>query len=353
MKPQAGADDAPALDRSAASSPAVPTGLATVEEASGPTREILAALNDRQRDAVTHGHGPLLIVAGAGTGKTEVITKRIAWLIASKRARPEEILALTFTEKAAAEMEGRVDAEVPYGYVGATISTFHAFGDRLVREFGIELGLNRLEVCTRAEVLVFLREHLFKLGLARYLPLGNPTTHLDALLTLFDRARDEDVTPEDYRALAERLAAEAGKDKALLDRAAAEAEKAEVYARYTQLMMEKGRVDFSDQLALALRLLRERPHLLRQLRDRYRWILVDEFQDTNHVQFEIVQLLAGGAGTSGAGPLTVVGDQVFAGSAAPRSPISWRSSKPTRARARSCSPATTVPTRTCSTPPTS
>ena len=265
---------------------------------------ILADLNDEQRAAVTHGEGPLLIVAGAGTGKTAVITRRIAWLIATKRARPEEILALTFTDKAAAEMESRVDVLVPYGYVGATLATFHSFGDRLVREFGIELGLTRdLQVCTRAEVLVFLREHLFELGLERYLPLGNPDTHLDALLTLFDRARDEDVAPEPYQAFAASLLATAGDDPELQDRAEAEAEKARVYARYTRLMLESGRVDFSDQLALALRLMRGRPRLMRQLRETYRYILVDEFQDTNRVQFEIVKLLAGARAN-----LTVVGD---------------------------------------------
>jgi DNA helicase-2/ATP-dependent DNA helicase PcrA len=268
------------------------------------TAAILEDLNDQQRAAVTHGDGPLLIVAGAGTGKTAVITRRIAWLIASKRARPEEILALTFTDKAAAEMESRVDQLVPYGYVGATIATFHAFGDRLVREFGIELGLTRdLRVCTRAEVLVFLREHLFSLGLERYLPLGNPDKHLDAMLTLFDRARDEDISPERYRLFAEALAAAAGDDPERRDRAESEIEKARVYARYTQLMLKRGRVDFSDQLALALRLLRERPRLLRQIQEQYRFILVDEFQDTNHVQFEIVKLLAGPRAN-----LTVVGD---------------------------------------------
>src|SRR3989440_2786162 len=88
---------------------------------------ILDGLNDEQRRAVTHDAGPLLIVAGAGTGKTTVITRRIAWLIAQKKARPEEILALTFTDKAAAEMEERVDTLVPYGYADVEIATFHAF----------------------------------------------------------------------------------------------------------------------------------------------------------------------------------------------------------------------------------
>jgi hypothetical protein len=104
MKPQAGADDAPALDRSAASSPAGPTAPPAGRDDPEPTRGILAALNERQRAAVTHGEGPLLIVAGAGTGKTEVITKRIAWLIAGKHARPEEILALGKNSKRIAEL---------------------------------------------------------------------------------------------------------------------------------------------------------------------------------------------------------------------------------------------------------
>src|SRR5947208_2034591 len=104
---------------------------------------ILDRLNDTQREAVTHDAGPLLIIAGAGTGKTTVITRRIAWLIAQKKARPEEILALTFTDKAAAEMEERVDTLVPYGYADVEIATFHAFGDRLLREHALELGRER------------------------------------------------------------------------------------------------------------------------------------------------------------------------------------------------------------------
>src|SRR5260370_41456809 len=97
---------------------------------------VLDGLNDAQREAVTHDAGPLLIIAGAGTGKTTVITRRIAWLIAQKKARPEEILALTFTDKAAAEMEERVDQLVPYGYADVEVSTRHAFGDRHLGEHG-------------------------------------------------------------------------------------------------------------------------------------------------------------------------------------------------------------------------
>jgi ATP-dependent DNA helicase UvrD/PcrA len=265
---------------------------------------ILQDLNDEQRAAVTHGEGPLLIVAGAGTGKTQVVTRRVAWLIASRRARPEEILGLTFTDKGAAEMETRVDQLVPYGWVGATLSTFHAFCDRMVREHAVELGLtSKLRVETPAEILVFLREHLFELGLERYLPLGRPDEHLAALVQVFDRARDEDVTPERYREFAERLAAEAGEDPARRDRADAELEKARAYAAYQRLLLEHGRVDFGSQISLGLRLLRERAHLRREYQERFRYVLVDEFQDTNHVQFELVRLLAGGRRN-----LTVVGD---------------------------------------------
>ena len=299
---------------------------------------ILEGLNPEQLEAVTHGDGPLLIVAGAGTGKTQVITRRIAWLIATKRARPEEVLGLTFTDKAAAEMEARVDVLVPYGFVGATISTFHAFCDRLVREHAVELGLtSRLRVETPAEILVFLRERLFELGLERYLPLGNPDQHLRSLVTLFDRARDEDVAPAQYQAFAERLAAETGDDPGQRDRAVAEAEKARAYAAFQRLLLEHGRVDFGFQISLALHLLRERPYVLREVRDRYRHVLVDEFQDTNHVQFELVKLLAAGHPAKpdpGTSPSSATTTRASTASVAPR----WRtcSDSSTRSRKRRC-----------------
>jgi len=268
---------------------------------------LLADLTARQRKAVTHGDGPLLIVAGAGTGKTTVITRRIAWLIAEKRAKPSEILALTFTDRAAFEMIERVDRLVPYGHNDAQISTFHAFGDRLLREHALEAGLSdRSSVLSRAEQIILLREHLFELPLDRYRPLGDPTRFLSALVTLISRLRDEDVTPEAYLAAAQRLAdasAADPDDAELADRAASQTELARTYAAYERLMRTTDRIDFGDQVGLALRLLRDHPEVLADERGRYRYLLVDEFQDTNHAQWEIVKLLAAEHGN-----VTVVGD---------------------------------------------
>ena len=271
---------------------------------------LLDGLNAEQRRAVTHGDGPLLVVAGAGTGKTQVITRRIAWLIATRRAKPSEILALTFTDKAAEAMQLRVDQLVPYGYADTAISTFHAFGDRLIREFAYELGLAPdVRVLSRPEVVVFLRERLFELELEEYRPLGDPTRFLGALASLFARCRDEDVSPAAYAAHAERMAARAaalalaatGKDAGEVDRdeaaAATEAarrqeELARAYGRYTSLMREHGSIDFGDQVTLALNLVRESAAARESVQARYRYILVDEFQDTNRAQSELVALLA-------------------------------------------------------------
>jgi ATP-dependent DNA helicase UvrD/PcrA len=271
---------------------------------------LLGGLNPDQLRAVAHGDGPLLVVAGAGTGKTQVITRRLAWLIATRRARPAEILALTFTDKAAEEMQVRVDQLVPYGYTDSAISTFHAFGDRLIREYALELGLpTDVRVLSRPEVVIFLREHLFELGLDEYRPLGDPTRFLSALATLFSRCKDEDIAPDAYVAHAERLFAEAAavaaapappsdgatatpSGDAALETARRQHELAVAYRRYQELLSANGFVDFGDQVALALRLVRESPTVREALQRRYRYILVDEFQDTNRAQSELVALIA-------------------------------------------------------------
>ena len=262
--------------------------------------DLLCDLNSQQRTAVTFGDGPLLIVAGVGTGKTTVITRRIAWLIAEKRALPAEILALTFTEKAAAEMEERVDILVPYGYVEAHIGTFHAFCDRVLRENAVLLGLSPdYRILTEPEQAIFLKDHLFDFPLAHYRPLGNPTRHLRALLSLYSRAKDEDVSPIDYREYADRVAAEAKQADAdteegqlLIEHADVQNELAEAYAAYQQLLVKHGFVDFGDLITLTLRLFREHPTVLAHYRRRFAYILVDEFQDTNYAQFELLKLLA-------------------------------------------------------------
>ena len=257
---------------------------------------LLGGLNPEQLRAVTHGEGPLLVVAGAGTGKTQVITRRIAWLIATRRARPSEILGLTFTEKAAAEMQLRVDQLVPYGYTDTMIGTFHAFGDRLIREYALELGLpSDIRVLSRPEVVIFLRERLFAFDLDEYRPLGDPTRFLGSLAGLFSRCKDEDVSPSAYlahaTALAERAAADP-MDAALAEEARRQGELARAYGRYQELLTETGFIDFGDQVALALRLVRTSPAARREIAGRFRYILVDEFQDTNRAQAELVAALA-------------------------------------------------------------
>jgi DNA helicase-2/ATP-dependent DNA helicase PcrA len=281
-------DLVPVMDPALAIQP--PTGLDA----------LLGGLNPDQLRAVTHGDGPLLVVAGAGTGKTQVITRRIAWLIATRRARPSEILALTFTDKAAEEMAFRVDQLVPYGYTDTAISTFHAFGDGLIREYALELGLpTDLRVLSRPEVVIFLREHLFEFQLDAYRPLGDPTRFLAALATLFSRCKDEDISPADYLHHADRVAtaaaqvaAEAAVSAAATENAHRQAELARAYATYQTLMAANGCIDFGDQVALALRLVRSSAAARAAIAGRFRHILVDEFQDTNRAQAELVALLA-------------------------------------------------------------
>ena len=289
--------------RSSPRTPACHTGAMETAVLASEER-VLEGLSGRQRDAVLHGDGPLLIIAGAGTGKTTVLTRRIAHLISSKRARPEEVLALTFTEKAAVEMAERVDQLIPYGYAETCIGTFHAFGDRILRESALEVGLGpEFRVLTRPEQIIFLRERLWRLPLRRFRPLGDPTRHLGALLGLVSRAKDEDISPSAYKAWAEARLLTA-QDEAGRDAAERQVELAGFYEAYQQLLAEAGAVDFGDQICRALALLRERPAVLAALRARYRYILVDEFQDTNRAQLEMVRLLAAPDRPN----VTVVGD---------------------------------------------
>jgi DNA helicase-2/ATP-dependent DNA helicase PcrA len=269
--------------------------------------KILEGLNSQQQEAVTHGAGPLLIIAGAGTGKTRVITQRIAWLINQGLAKTDEILALTFTDKAAKEMQERVDVLMPYGYTDIWISTFHAFGDRILRENALTAGLNPdFKVLSQAEAAVFFREHIFEFKLDYYRPLSDPTRFIEALISFFSRAKDEDISAEAYLNYAQdfMLKVKAGPaEEADKELAEQQMEVAEAYLKYQDLLARDGLVDFGNQFYLSLQLLRSHPLVLRNYRSKFKYILVDEFQDTNFAQFQIVRLLAGEAGN-----ITVVAD---------------------------------------------
>src|SRR6185295_17716855 len=252
----------------------------------------LEGLDPEQRAAVEHDQGPLLIVAGAGTGKTTVIARRIAHLIGSGKARPSQILALTFNEKAAAEMQERVDLLVPYGYADTEIATFHAFGEEVLATHGIEIGLAPgFTVLDQTAQAIFLAEHLEDLGLRLYAPLSDPTQYLSQIARFMNRLKDYPISTERLAAFAEALGATAGEDEAVRDRAARYLELARAAERYDRLLWKQGFVDFGDLLSLTLRLFDTSPSALRRFQERFRYVLVDEFQDTNPVQFEIVRRL--------------------------------------------------------------
>lgn len=260
-------------------------------------------LNPAQKAAVTHGEGPLLIVAGAGTGKTQVITRRIAHIIQQNLARADQIVGLTFTDKAAREMEERVDQLLPYGVVETQIMTFHSFGEKLLRQYSLDIGLSAtFQLLSKHQQIVFLKEHLDELGLDYFAPVASPTSHIEALLSYFSRLRDELIAPTRYREYADSLGELASTDEEKLA-ARKQSELAHAYGRYEELKRRKGFIDFGDQIALAVELLERRPNVLKEVRGQFKYLLVDEFQDTNFAQNRLVELVAGSSGN-----VCVVGD---------------------------------------------
>ncbi len=286
------------------------------------SQNILDNLNSEQKKAVKHQEGPLLIVAGAGTGKTTVITKRIAHIIRSEWAKPEEILALTFTEKAAQEMEDRVIEALTYGYFDLWISTFHSFAERILRQEGLAIGLpTDFKLLNEFEQYILFKKNLDRFELDYYKPLGNPTKFIKTLLSHFSRAKDEDISPAQYLEYSEEL--EQNLDNMLsgskgkktsrnfqfpisnfqdqdgeFNKEIAEQEVcrikeiAHAYHTYEQLLLENSYLDFGDLINYCLKLFRERPAVLEKYRAQFKYILLDEFQDTNWAQYELIKLLA-------------------------------------------------------------
>ena len=248
-------------------------------------------LNNEQLAAVRFGEGPLLIIAGAGTGKTTVITERIKFLVSSGKAKTSQILALTFTDKAAREMEERVDIAMPYGYTDMWISTFHSFCDRVLRQEAIHIGLDpRYKLMTEAETTQFLIKNLFKFDLKYFRPLGNPTKFVSGMLQHFSRLKDEDVSSGEYLKYAQNQKANKKITKEEADKTL---ELAKAHQTYEQLKIKEGVMDFGDLIDKTLKLFRTRRNILAQYQNQFKYILVDEFQDTNYAQNQLAILLAG------------------------------------------------------------
>jgi len=281
----------------------------------------LKKFNNEQQNAITHGDGPLLIVAGAGTGKTTVVTQRIAYLIEEKKIKPDEILAVTFTEKAAEEMEERVDKLLPYGVFDNWILTFHAFADKILRQHGLDMGLPiDYKLLDQTGQWLLIKKNFDRFDLDYYRPLGNPNKYIHALLKHFSRCKDELISPQQYLDYAEEIKLNTDSadfvQKLDLENLSAEEKKeamkqeimrvqevANAYHAYQQLLLENESLDFGDLINYAIELLKKRPNILNQFRKQFKYILVDEFQDTNTAQYELIKLLAAPKNN-----LTVVGD---------------------------------------------
>ncbi len=258
-------------------------------------------LNAQQKQAVEYIAGPLIIVAGAGTGKTTVITRKIAYLLEKKLALPENILALAFNDKAAQEIQERVDELAEIGYAETQISTFHGFCQRLLEDYGLDIGLpNSFKLLTPTDAWLLIRKHLAEFNLDYYHPLGNPTKHIHQLISHFSKCKDEMISPEEYLEYAINLKLD--KDDTNIDEKSRLTEVANAYHTYNQLLLANNSLDFCDLIYYTVKLLKKRPKILDELQKKFKYILVDEFQDVNYAQYELVRLLACNV------QLTVVGD---------------------------------------------
>lgn len=256
-------------------------------------------LNPEQREAVRSRDGPLLVVAGAGTGKTLVITERIRYLLeANADLSGENILGLTFTDKAAEEMKARVVRMLGDRGESVWLSTFHRFCHSVLLELHPEM-----QVLENTDHWILLRRNMAQLQLAHYKRLAEPGRFLSDFVEFFSRCQDELVTPDDYAEYAASVRRAYEREKAkLIDPVAREEreleaiqqeEIARAYRASERLLRERKLYTFGALLMETVQELRRNRELLRHLRQRYRYILVDEFQDTNIAQIELLWLLAG------------------------------------------------------------
>ncbi len=245
---------------------------------------LIDSLNPHQQEAVLHEGGPLLILAGAGSGKTRVITHRIAYLIREGGIHPQQILAVTFTNKAAREMRERVERLLHRDCRGLWISTFHSACARLLRSHISLLGFaSNFVIYDTADQKAMIRSCMKELNINE--KMYSP----DSILGRISRAKNDLIGTGDYAASAQEFGAEA--------------KTAQVYELYQRTLKGNNALDFDDLLFLTVRLFEEEAEICAQYQERFRHILVDEYQDTNHAQYRLVRILAAGHQN-----LCVVGD---------------------------------------------
>jgi DNA helicase II / ATP-dependent DNA helicase PcrA len=266
--------------------------------------------DERQREAIVHLHGPMVVIAGAGTGKTTVLVERIAHLIREGHARPDQILALTYADNAAEQMKSRVRAELKgKDILGLQTCTFHAWCFDLLKRNG-----GGFQVLDDKDLWVYLRRRIRELRLQYFVRAANVSQFLDDLLDFVRRCHDELVGPEQYAEYVARLerrelplprVAKAKKQAELKDDEILERcrEIARVFGTVEEMLKAKNLGTFGHMITGAYHLLNDNPTLLHEERQRVRFLLVDEFQDANFAQIEILSLLAGQAGN-----IFIVGD---------------------------------------------
>ena len=231
-------------------------------------------LNEPQREAVYHTDGPLLILAGAGSGKTRVLTHRIAYLIEERNVNPWNILAITFTNKAAGEMRERGDSLVGFGSESIWVSTFHSMCVRILRRFIDRLGYdNRFTIYDTDDQKTLMKEVCKKVA------IDTKVFKERSLMSAISSAKNELILPDEFEL-------NAGGDFAKL-------KIAKVYREYEAQLKANNALDFDDLLVKTVQLLQTQPDVLENYQERFRYIMVDEYQDTNTVQFQLVRLLAG------------------------------------------------------------
>lgn len=252
----------------------------------------LRGLNPEQRAAVAHVDGPLLILAGAGTGKTKTLVHRIAHLIRVAKVAPETIVGVTFTNRAADEMRERVESFIGPEARRVALSTFHSLGVRILRTHYRKLGLPaRFAIYASSDQLAALKMACAEIG------IGNDTFDIKRILRQISAWKNARVTPAD----ATRIVADTAAAGTRADDYAVLA--ADAYGKYDEILRASGAVDFDDLLLLPLRLLEQHEDARLEVWKRWHYVMIDEYQDTNSVQFEMARMLAGSRRN-----LCVVGD---------------------------------------------